>query len=109
MTANVKRPKAKGSGSDEPFDWPSSLVDDDDQPIVITVPSLAVMPKPNQFELLDIQDTRGPAAATNFILKNGLEPDLLALIRTLPGQESEDFMRAWVKWSGVSLGESRVS
>jgi hypothetical protein len=103
-------PSKKGPGSDEPFVFTSSLTDDEDNPVVFTVPSLAVIPKPNQFKLLRLQksDPSG-VLATDLMLEAGIGRDLMDQLEELPGDESDKFMKDWADHSGVSLGESKAS
>lgn len=102
--------KSKGSGSDEPFSFPSSLKDDDGEQITITVPSLAVMKRPNQFKLLRLQkQDHSGVDSTEYLLRHGLGDELMELLEELPGEESDEFMKQWTEHSGVSLGESRAS
>jgi hypothetical protein len=100
----------KGPGSDDDFVFKSTLLDDDNNPVVFTVPSLAVIPKPNQFKLLRLQkqDSSG-VLATDLMLECGIGRDLMEQLEELPGDESNDFMTQWAEHSGVSLGESKAS
>lgn len=100
----------KGPGSDDDFVFTSSLRDDANNPVVFTVPSLAVIPKPNQFKLLRLQksDPSG-VLATDLMLESGIGRDLMDQLEELPGDESNEFMTQWADHSGVSLGESKAS
>jgi hypothetical protein len=100
----------KGPGSDEPFTYETSLTNEDDTPYVITVPSMAVMPKPNQFKFLRLQKAdRTGVLATDYLLELGIGRELMDELERLPGDESLDFMTKWSEHSGVALGESRAS
>ena len=102
--------KKKGPGSDEDFVFESSLTDDDGQTIVFTVPSLAVVPKPNQFKLLRLQRTDPSGVlATDLMLELAIGRELMEQLEELPGDESDTFMKDWADHSGVSLGESKAS
>ena len=109
MTAQLPKKKA-AKGSDEPFSFESSLLDDDGNRIVFTVPSLAVIPKPNQFKLIRLQkaDPTG-ILATDYTLEVGIGREMMDQLEELPGEESDEFMEAWAKHSGVALGESKAS
>jgi len=108
--ATKKPVSKKGPGSDEDFVFESSLTDDDGQPVVFTVPSLAVVPKPNQFKLLRMQksDPSG-VLATDLMLESAIGRELMEQLEELPGDESDKFMKDWADWSGVALGESKAS
>ena len=100
----------KGPGSDEDFVYESTLLDEDGKKITITVPSLAVMPKPNQFKLIRLQKAdQSGILATDYLLENGIGRELMDLLEELPGDESNEFMEKWTEHSGLSLGESRAS
>lgn len=107
--ASVPTPK-KGHGSDDDFEFTSSMTDDDGNPIVITVPSLAVTPKPNQFKLLRLQkkDASG-VLATDYLLEIAIGREMMTELEDLPGDESTEFMTQWAEHSGVTLGESSAS
>jgi len=108
--ATKKTVSKKGPGSDEDFVFTSSLLDDDDQPIVFTVPSLAVVPKPNQFKLMRLQksDPSG-VLATDYLMELAIGRELMEELEELPGDEGDTFMKEWGDHSGVTLGESKAS
>ena len=109
-TKTSKPELVTGAGSDEPFVYESSLTDADGTPYVITVPSLATLPKPNQFKLLRLQkQDRSGILATDYMLEMGIGRDLMDRLEDLPGDESAEFMTKWAEHSGVALGESRAS
>ena len=113
MTAHPKK-TTKGKGSDEPFTFVTTLLDDDDQPISITVPSLALT-KPNGFKLhlLRKEDPSGFLVNDHLLrlsLGDGDEAgDILEILAELSGEEAEQFQTQWREHSGVGLGESRAS
>ena len=107
--------KRKGSGSDEPFTYESPTLketndDGEEVPWSITVPSMSVMPRPNQYKLLRLQDEDPTGVrSTRFLFQNGIGKELLQKLEDLPGEEEEDFTRMWQEHSGITLGELKAS
>ena len=94
---------AKSAGSDDDFVFESSIG-------TITVPSLAVTPKPNQFKLLRLQkNDKTGVLATDYLLEIAIGREKMEELEELEGDESAKFMEDWAEHSGVSLGESKAS
>lgn len=105
--------KLKGSGSDDPFTFTTSLVGDDDAPVVITVPSLSKV-EVNEFKLhlLRKKDPSG-VLAQDYVLRLSVgddqADDVLSVLAELPAHESNEFQAQWSAHSGVNPGESKAS
>lgn len=95
-------PKLKPSGSDEPFVYTSTDGD------VITVPSMAVAPRPSQTKVLRASADKNQALVALLLLE-AAAGDQMGAIDELPPAEQETFLLAWREHSGVGLGESRAS
>lgn len=105
MASKIKA--VKGRGSDDDFVFPTSLVDDDDQPITITVPSLAKA-EINEFKLQLLRE-KSPVQAAGYAIRATLGDGadaVLAQLAELTAAESRDFQDQWAAHSGVSQGES---
>lgn len=105
--------KIKGSGSDDPFTFTTSLEDDDGKPITITVPSLSKV-EVNEFKLhlLRKEDPSG-LLAQDYVIRLSVgddqADDVLSTLAELPPHESNEFQSQWTEHSGTSLGESKAS
>lgn len=103
----MSKNKLKGRGSDDDFEFETSLKDDDGNPIVITVPSLA-KGDVNEFKLQLLRE-QSVTKATGYALRATLGDDAdekLKLLAELPASESRKFQEDWADHSGVSQGES---
>lgn len=104
MPASSKPKKSddRGPGSDEDFVYTTDAGD------TITVPSMAVAPRPSQVQLLRAGAQRNDALAALLLLE-AAAGDAIDDIDALPSAEQNAFMEAWRAHSGVGLGESRRS
>lgn len=111
MTAKIVRNKNKGPGSDEPFEWTCRTVTDEkDEPIVLSVPSVSKLPKPNRFKFLRLQDEDPSGVkATRYILTNGLGPDTMEVLENMTDGEDAEFTDEWEAHSGTTLGKFAAS
>lgn len=98
-----RTPKAPArTGSDAPFVY---ITDAGDQ---ITVPSIAVAPRPSPIKLLRAQAANNQAAAALLVFESACG-DALEQIEALSDDEQNRFLAAWGEHSGTSLGESKPS
>jgi hypothetical protein len=103
----TKSKALKGRGSDADFIFTTSLVDDEGNAVVITVPSLAKA-EINEFKLQLLRE-QSVTKATGYALRATLGADadkLMLQLAELPAAESREFQEAWAAHSGVSQGES---
>ena len=103
-TPRSSKPKpaaATGPGSDDDFTMDTSVGE-------ITVPSLAVAPQPGPIQLSEAVADGNQALAFLLMLR-AATGDKYELIKSLPGDEQNDFLEAWAEHSGVRLGESKAS
>lgn len=97
-----------GPGSDEDFTFPSSLGE-------ITVPSLSKAKTPNAWQMMEIEaieNTRVKNARESLLfltLAIGDDPKTVAIVKQFDMVEMGEFLEAWGKHSGVSLGEFKAS
>lgn len=107
--------KKSDQGSDEPFSFVTSLTrktDDGDEPIVITVPSLAKV-KINEYKLQLLRE-QSAVKAVGYSLRCSLgvgqeADEIMLLLAELDPDEAVRFTEEWQKHSGVSQGESKAS
>lgn len=106
--------KKSAKGSNEPFSFVTSLTretDDGQEPIVITVPSLATV-KLNEFKMQLLRE-KSPIAAAGYGLRCSLgdakSSEVLELLAELDPDEATRFSEEWREHSGVSQGESSAS
>lgn len=102
----MSKNKLKGRGSDDDFEFETSLKDDDGNPVVIVVPSLA-KGEVNEFKLQLLRE-QSITKATGYALRATLGDEAdekLKILAELPGAESKRFQEEWSEHSGVSQGE----
>ena len=102
----MSKNKLKGRGSDDDFEFETSLKDDDGNPIIITVPSLA-KGDINEFKLQLLREqsvTKATGYALRATLGDGAD-EKIKILAELPGLESKRFQEEWADHSGVSQGE----
>ena len=103
----MSKNRLKGRGSDDDFEFKTSLTDDDGNPVIITVPSLS-KGEINEFKLQLLRE-QSVTKATGYALRATLGDEAdekLKLLAELPGSESKRFQEEWADHSGVSQGES---
>lgn len=111
MTAILPGQKTN-KGSNEPFTFTTSVIGDDGEPVVITVPSLAKV-KLNEYKLQLLRE-ESPVKAIGYSIRctlgTGEEANqLMLLLAELDPDESTRFTEEWQAHSGVSQGESKAS
>jgi hypothetical protein len=100
--AVVSTKRGAGPGSDEDFVFESSVG-------TITVPSMAKAPKPNAWEMLEIEAIENPrvAKAKSMLMMLRISAaDAIDLVKQLDVEEMNEFMMGWTEHSGVDAGES---
>lgn len=103
--AKSKAVAKRGPGSDEDFVFDSSVGE-------IVVQSLAKAPKPNAWEMLELEietNERIRNAKANMMMIKLASGDAFDLVKQLDVEEMGEFITAWGEHSGVGLGESRAS
>lgn len=106
MAANKKLAAAPepqvGHGSDEPFTftWPGGS---------LTVPSLAVAPRPNQLKFTRAKARGAIDEVVTMVTEAACTPEQLAQLEELPNDELERFYTEWGAHSGITSGELRAS
>lgn len=114
MTAILPGQKSN-KGSNEPFSFTTSLTrqtDAGDEPVVITVPSLAKV-QINEYKLQLLRE-QSAVKAVGYSLRCSLgvgpeADEVMMLLADLPPDEATRFTEEWQQHSGVSQGESKAS
>lgn len=91
-----------GHGSDDPFTFQSSKGP-------ITVPSLAVAPRPNQLRLTRAKMRGAIDEVVTMVTEAACTSEQIDLLAGLENDELEDFYAQWGAWSGITSGESQAS
>jgi hypothetical protein len=108
MAPNLKpAPEPVGHGSDDPFTftWDDGTKDGG----AITVPSLAVAPRPNQLKLTRAKMRGAIDEVVTMVTEAACTPEQLDTLSELSSDELERFYAEWGAWSGITSGESRAS
>lgn len=94
---------ADGPGSDAPFTFTALSGE------AITVPSLAVAPRPNQLRLTRAKARGAIDEVVTMVTEAACTPGQLDFLEQLENDDLERFYTEWGEWSGITSGESRAS